>query len=107
MQVAHNGRPLHFFAGDSALAMSMVTVLAGVRVVDYVQLYAALYDATTVLEPDTQFETENALITRWSDRPRTRHAREDQFRLMITTSNLLRGPVSNIEHRLRPRVATR
>ena len=38
-----------------------------------------LYNSSTPLEPDTQVDTGNALITRFSDRPRTRHAREDQF----------------------------
>ncbi|VUD63981.1 hypothetical protein TDB9533_03221 [Thalassocella blandensis] len=38
-----------------------------------------LYDSTTALEPDAQWETATALHTRFSDRPRTRHAKEDQF----------------------------
>ena len=36
-----------------------------------------LYDASTVLEPDTISNTPTALITRISDRPRGRHAREN------------------------------
>ncbi|MFT6100554.1 MAG: CxxC motif-containing protein (DUF1111 family) [Arenicella sp.] len=38
-----------------------------------------LYNSATALEPDTQIDRGDALITRFSDRPRTRHAREDQF----------------------------
>ena len=38
-----------------------------------------LFSSSTVLQPDTQEETEDALITRFSDRPRTRHAKEDEF----------------------------
>lgn len=38
-----------------------------------------LYDNSTALEADTQFDRGDALVTRFSDRPRTRHAREDQF----------------------------
>ena len=38
-----------------------------------------LFNGSTNLEPDTQFDRGDALITRFSDRPRTRHAREDQF----------------------------
>ncbi len=38
-----------------------------------------LYDATTMLEPVVQYETETALITRFADRARDRHAKEDQF----------------------------
>ncbi len=39
----------------------------------------ALFNAATTLEADTQFDRGDALVTRFSDRPRTRHAREDQF----------------------------
>lgn len=38
-----------------------------------------LYDGSTELEPETQFDRGDALVTRFSDRPRTRHAREDQY----------------------------
>jgi CxxC motif-containing protein (DUF1111 family) len=43
-----------------------------------------LFDATTVLEPDTISNTPTALITRIADRPRARHARESQFMLYDT-----------------------
>ncbi len=39
----------------------------------------ALFDGSTRLEADTQFDRGDALVTRFSDRPRTRHAREDEF----------------------------
>lgn len=39
----------------------------------------ALFDLSTPLETDTQFDRGDALVTRFSDRPRTRHAREDEF----------------------------
>ena len=38
-----------------------------------------LYDATTALEPAQQVGTPSALITRFADRARDRHAREDEF----------------------------
>ncbi|MCO4772212.1 MAG: hypothetical protein KDA24_19415 [Deltaproteobacteria bacterium] len=38
-----------------------------------------LYDEDTLLEPDWIVETEDAVITRFADRGRDRHAREDQF----------------------------
>ncbi|RBP48737.1 di-heme oxidoredictase family protein [Arenicella xantha] len=38
-----------------------------------------LFNANTALEPDTQYDRGDALVTRFSDRPRTRHAREDQY----------------------------
>jgi CxxC motif-containing protein (DUF1111 family) len=43
-----------------------------------------LYDAGTVLEPDTVIDTPTALITRIADRPRARHARESEFMLYNT-----------------------
>jgi CxxC motif-containing protein (DUF1111 family) len=42
-------------------------------------VYIPLYDQATNLEPDTVLSTPTALITRFSDRGRDRHAREDQF----------------------------
>lgn len=38
-----------------------------------------LYDASTPLEPPLRAETATALVTRWGDRARDRHARESQF----------------------------
>lgn len=38
-----------------------------------------LFNASTPLQADSQWDRGDALITRFSDRPRTRHAREDQF----------------------------
>lgn len=39
----------------------------------------ALFGASTTLEANTQIDRGDALVTRFSDRPRTRHAREDEF----------------------------
>lgn len=79
-QVAYNGRPLYYFIADSAVGDTNGDGAGGVwHKVAYAQLYANLFDNTSVLEPDTQFETADALVTRWSDRPRTRHAREAQY----------------------------
>ncbi|PKI16086.1 thiol oxidoreductase [Colwellia sp. 12G3] len=82
LQAAHNGRPLYFYAQDSAVGDTNGEGLGDVWwLVPYGVLgdIAALYNSSTILEPDTQVETEDALITRFSDRPRTRHAKEDQF----------------------------
>ena len=38
-----------------------------------------LFNASTQRQTDSQWDRGDALITRFSDRPRTRHAREDQF----------------------------
>jgi CxxC motif-containing protein (DUF1111 family)/predicted lipoprotein with Yx(FWY)xxD motif len=79
-QVTYAGRPLYFYISDNAVGDTNGDSPTGTwHKVDYSQLYAPLFDNTSVLEPDTQYETADALVTRWSDRPRTRHAREDQF----------------------------
>jgi CxxC motif-containing protein (DUF1111 family) len=38
-----------------------------------------LYDETTALEPELRFDRGDAVVTRFADRARDRHAREDQF----------------------------
>jgi CxxC motif-containing protein (DUF1111 family) len=38
-----------------------------------------LFDATTALEPEIHFEQGDAVVTKWGDRGRDRHAREDEF----------------------------
>jgi CxxC motif-containing protein (DUF1111 family) len=43
-----------------------------------------LYDETTLLEPDTVYYTPSNLVTRISDRPRGRHARECEFMIYDT-----------------------
>jgi len=52
---------------------------AGCPVVANTGEITPLYNVSTVLEPTNQFDRGDALVTRWSDRPRTRHAREDEF----------------------------
>ncbi len=72
--------PLYFFSGDATPGDTSGQGAGGVWfLVDYVQLFAALYDESTALEPAVQEETPTALITRYADRVRDRHAREDQF----------------------------
>jgi len=81
-QAAHNGRPLYFYAQDSAAGDSNGEGAGGVWwLVPYGVLgdITALYDGSTVLEADIQVESSDALTTRFSDRPRTRHAKEDEF----------------------------
>jgi len=38
-----------------------------------------LFDATTMLEPEIHYETPDAVVTKWGDRGRDRHGREDEF----------------------------
>ncbi|MFT7560959.1 MAG: CxxC motif-containing protein (DUF1111 family)/predicted lipoprotein with Yx(FWY)xxD motif [Flavobacteriales bacterium] len=82
LQATYNDRPLYFYSGDLAIGdINGEGVGGNWWLIPYAVLggISALYDATTILEPDTQFETDDALVTRFSDRPRTRHAREDEF----------------------------
>jgi CxxC motif-containing protein (DUF1111 family)/predicted lipoprotein with Yx(FWY)xxD motif len=81
-QAAYNNRPLYFFAGDSAVGDTSGDGIGGIWwLVPYGVLgeVDVLYNELTAQQPDTQFETDVALVTRFSDRPRTRHAREDEF----------------------------
>lgn len=82
MQAAHNDRPLYFYAGDTSTDDTNGDGIQGLWwLVPHAVLgdITALFNQTTPLEPDSQFETADALVTRFSDRPRTRHAREDEF----------------------------
>jgi CxxC motif-containing protein (DUF1111 family) len=38
-----------------------------------------LFDGATLLEPEIYFDRGDAIVTKWGDRGRDRHAREDQF----------------------------
>jgi CxxC motif-containing protein (DUF1111 family)/predicted lipoprotein with Yx(FWY)xxD motif len=79
-QAAYQGRPLYFYTGDIAAGDTLGEGLGGVWfTVPFVQIFAPLFDMTTVLDPELQEDTPTALITRFSDRARDRHAREDEF----------------------------
>ncbi|NNF17103.1 MAG: c-type cytochrome [Gammaproteobacteria bacterium] len=80
LQVAYEGRPLYFYAGDVNPGDTNGQGLGGVWwIVGYTPLYEALFDDTTALEPALQEDTPTALVSRLADRARDRHAREDQF----------------------------
>ncbi|MBT8421624.1 MAG: discoidin domain-containing protein, partial [Gammaproteobacteria bacterium] len=79
-QATYNGRPLYFYAGDTAVGDTLGDGSGNVwHTVSYVQTVVPLFDNTTVLEPVLQEDTPTALITRLADRARDRHAREEQF----------------------------
>jgi CxxC motif-containing protein (DUF1111 family)/predicted lipoprotein with Yx(FWY)xxD motif len=79
-QVTYQDRPLYFYSGDQLPGETMGEGFGGVwATVPFVQVFAPLYDSSTVLEPALQEDTPTALITRFGDRARDRHAREDQF----------------------------
>lgn len=82
LQASYQGKPLYFFIGDTVPGDTAGDGVGGVwHTVAYVQVYAPLFDATTVLEPALQEDTPTALITHLADRARDRHARESQFQI--------------------------
>ena len=79
-QVTYQGRPLYFFSGDAAPGDTLGQGIGNQWwLVPYNQLVVPLYDSSTQLDPPLQEDTPTALITRFADRARDRHAREDQF----------------------------
>jgi CxxC motif-containing protein (DUF1111 family) len=52
------------------------TTIGGVSAVGGVK---PLFDGTTALEPEIHYETTDAVVTKWGDRGRDRHGREDEF----------------------------
>ncbi|MBT8148872.1 MAG: discoidin domain-containing protein, partial [Gammaproteobacteria bacterium] len=79
VQAAHNGRPLYFYAGDSATGDTNGDGAGGVwHIVPYVQVYTPLFDQTTPLEPETAYvrSSDGVVVTRFGDRGRDRHAKD-------------------------------
>jgi len=82
LQATYAGRPLYFYSGDASVGETNGDGVGGVwHTVPFVQVFAPLFDNTTLLEPAVQEDTPTALITRFADRARDRHAREDQFQI--------------------------
>ena len=80
-QVAYQSRPLYYYVGDTAAGQSNGANITGWHTQAYGNFgdITPLYDANTVLEHPTLFETNDAVVTLFADRGRDRHAREDQF----------------------------
>ena len=79
-QAAYAGQPLYFYSGDGQPTDANGQGLGGVWwQVPYTALFDPLYTSQTPLEPALQETTAAALVTRFADRARDRHAREDQF----------------------------
>lgn len=84
-QITYLGKPLYYFINDVNAGDTN-----GINIENWdVQLYGnapielgdiqPLYNQNTVLEPEILYETTNAIVTKFSDRGRDRHAKEDQF----------------------------
>lgn len=63
----------------SSITASSVSVSSSSESSSGTTLIKPLFDEQTVLEPATQYETATALVTRFSDRGRDRHAKENHF----------------------------
>ena len=85
IQAAHNGRPLYYFSGDLAAGDTNGDGAGGVwHVVAYsinIGDIVPLYSGNTLLEQPISFDRGDALVTRFADRGRDRHAKEDQFQI--------------------------
>lgn len=84
LQVAYKGRPLYYFINDLAVGDTNGSNIEGWDVQPYgadVSLgdIVPLYNDTTEQEPAIIYETNNAIITKFADRGRDRHAKEDHF----------------------------
>ena len=82
MQATYNGRPLYFYIGDAAVGDTNGQGQGGVWwSVEFGVLgsIVPLYGQGTVLEQAIHFDRGDAVITRFADRGRDRHAKEDQF----------------------------
>ena len=80
-QVTYQSQPLYYYSGDSVAGETSGQGVGGVwwTINFTTNGIVPLYDSSTTLEPATQFDRGDALVTRFSDRARDRHAKEDQF----------------------------
>ena len=85
IQATHNDRPLYFYSGDLAAGDTNGDGLGGVwHLVAYsinIGDITPLYSGSTELEQPISFDRGDALVTRFADRGRDRHAKEDQFQI--------------------------
>ncbi|WP_416307546.1 di-heme oxidoredictase family protein [Neptunicella sp. SCSIO 80796] len=85
IQATHQGRPLYFYTGDTSAGETAGEGLGGVW---WTVEYAAgvgdvipLFHENTPLEQAISYDRGDALVTRFADRGRDRHAKEDQFQI--------------------------
>ena len=80
-QASYRGRPLYFYAHDLTAGQTLGQGQSGLwwTASHDIGDIVPLYNAFTEREPAIQYDRGDALVTRFSDRARDRHAREDQF----------------------------
>ena len=85
LQAAFEGKPLYFYVADTNISDNNGHGVGGVwwlaEIDDNLGDIISLFSDTTALEPVTQFDRGDALVTRLSDRGRDRHAKEDQYQI--------------------------
>ncbi|WP_340677376.1 di-heme oxidoredictase family protein [Paraglaciecola sp.] len=85
IQATYDGRPLYFYSNDLAAGDTNGDGLGGVwHLVAYsvnIGDITPLYNSSTTLEQPISFDRGDALVTRFADRGRDRHAKEDQFQI--------------------------
>ncbi|PAJ76318.1 hypothetical protein CJF42_00545 [Pseudoalteromonas sp. NBT06-2] len=83
LQATFNDRPLYFFVNDETEGETKGNGIGNVWwTVDYgTNNIVPLFSANTLLEQAISFDRGDALVTRFADRGRDRHAKEDQFQV--------------------------
>jgi len=81
IQVTFNNKPLYFFIGDTSTETALGANIANWHVQPYGLFgdIVPLYTSSTAQEIPLIVETNNAIVTRFADRGRDRHAKEDHF----------------------------
>ncbi|NQY64363.1 MAG: thiol oxidoreductase [Alteromonadaceae bacterium] len=83
LQATYNGRPLYFYANDTTAGQTNGQGAGGVWwTVEYgTGSIVPLFSSSTTLEQAILFDRGDALVTRFADRGRDRHAKEDHFQV--------------------------
>ncbi|WP_114324866.1 di-heme oxidoredictase family protein [Candidatus Colwellia aromaticivorans] len=81
IQAAYDNKPLYFFSGDSSTETTEGTKITGWHIQTYGLFgdIVPLYTSSTEQEHALIYETSDAVVTKFADRGRDRHAKEDQF----------------------------
>ncbi len=80
-QVAYQGKPLYFFIGDTVKGTTEGAAINNWHLQEYGLFgdIVPLYTSSTAQEHALIYETNDAVVTKFADRGRDRHAKEDQF----------------------------
>ncbi|TRX52845.1 di-heme oxidoredictase family protein [Thalassomonas sp. M1454] len=85
LQAAYEGKPLYYFIGDQSPGEQNGNSINGWSIQEYIPSsdilgdIVPLYNQATIQQPAILYETADAVVTKFADRGRDRHAKEDQF----------------------------